>query len=460
MWRTLLVCALALISPLSGRAAEKPDAAQIVIRMTVKPMPAPKPALKYQLLPELREMNPGNPIQAYAKCFAEQHNFFFSKDVAEKRELWQKLPLKDLPVSEMQYYKTYRGRGPLGLADQAARLDTPDWQILIPLKNEGLHLLLPDVQQLRTLAGALKVRFRLELAEGRLDDAFVTAKTMLALSRHMGEHPSLIGELVAIAIASLTLETVDEFIQQPGCPNLFWALTDLPSPFIDLRKGSQADRLMLEKEFALLNEREPMTDEQLHKVIEHYSELIRGFGNTNAKELKKAETWMRERLGNEDYLRAARQRLIEYGLNEDAVAKFPKLQVFLLDQGREVKIWRDELNKALALPYWQASRILDAAPRLQIDTNYLFFGTLPIKVKHAQARLDQRLALLRCVEALRLYAAEHNDSLPEKLDDIPLPLPVDPATGKPFRYKVESGTAHLEGANLVIPVRYEVTIAK
>ena len=70
------------------------------------------------------------------------------------------------------------------------------------------------------------------------------------------------------------------------------------------------------------------------------------------------------------------------------------------------------------------------------------------------------IALLCCVEALRMYAAEHDGKLPARLDDIPLPLPVDPATGKPFIYKVDGKTAHLDGAPLDSQIRYEVTIGK
>ena len=62
------------------------------------------------------------------------------------------------------------------------------------------------------------------------------------------------------------------------------------------------------------------------------------------------------------------------------------------------------------------------------------------KVRRAQGRLEQRIALLRHVEALRLYAAEHDGTLPAKLSDIAVPLPVDPFTGKPFRYEVEGAT--------------------
>jgi hypothetical protein len=68
--------------------------------------------------------------------------------------------------------------------------------------------------------------------------------------------------------------------------------------------------------------------------------------------------------------------------------------------------------------------------------------------------------LLRCVEAVRIYAAEHDGKLPARLDDVRLPLPVDPATGKPFTYKLDGKTAHLHGEPLVVQVRYEVTIAK
>jgi hypothetical protein len=67
-------------------------------------------------------------------------------------------------------------------------------------------------------------------------------------------------------------------------------------------------------------------------------------------------------------------------------------------------------------------------------------------VRIAQARLDQRIALLRHIEALRMHAAEHNGTLPAKLADISVPLPVDPVTGKPFRYEVTGNTAHLRGS--------------
>src|SRR5262249_17313104 len=155
--------------------------------------------------PELREINPGNPIHEYTRCFAEQYNFWRNKDAVANREKWQSMPLRDLPVKEIRQAGYGRDQGPLRYADAAARLETPDWQILLRLKREGIGTLLPDVQGLRELAAALKVRFRVEIAERHFDDAVSTAKTMLSLSRHFNEHPTLIGNLVGIAIGTIAL---------------------------------------------------------------------------------------------------------------------------------------------------------------------------------------------------------------------------------------------------------------
>ena len=89
------------------------------------------------------------------------------------------------------------------------------------------------------------------------------------------------------------------------------------------------------------------------------------------------------------------------------------------------------------------------------------------KVRLAQGRLEQRIALLRHVEALRIFAAENGGKLPTKLEEIKLPLPVDPYTGKPFRYAKVGETAHLRGSPPIgqqdVPafnLHYEITIRK
>src|SRR5207253_6822071 len=103
----------------------------------------------------------------------------------------------------------------------------------------------PEMQKMRELIWALKVRFRGEVAARRFDDALATAKTMFAIARHLGEHPTLIGDMVGMAAAFIAIDPLEEMLQQPGCPNLYWALTILPHSLVSTDKAVQGERILL-----------------------------------------------------------------------------------------------------------------------------------------------------------------------------------------------------------------------
>jgi hypothetical protein len=481
--RTSLVCALLLSCAGLSFAGDSKQPERTVIRLNVSPMAEPLPALRYQLLPELREMHAGNPIQGYLICFMEQNHFFHSKQAVEKREKYQSMPLAELPLEELKDY----GGSALKQADYAARLTTPDWQILHKLKRDGINLLLPEVQQLRSLAAALKVRFRAEVAEKRFDDAVRTAKTMLALARHLGEHPTLIAELVGVAVAYLALGPLEEMIGQPGCPNLYWALTQLPEPFIDLRHGVQGERAFLSVELALLDDSKPMTPADLDRVVKKVQRLLEVPGGEFRKDKGGVEPWLAARAKDEAVLRAARRRLVELGVPAERVKRFPARQVLLVAERRAAEVERDDAMKLMPLPHWRLQALLGSRLTTSGTTHVaggsvggasgrpvvrqsstLFTDFIPgvVNVHRAAARLQQRLALLRHVEALRLYAAGHG-KLPPKLADLEVPLPVDPMTGKAFSYHQGGTKATLRGTPprgaekiAVYNMVYEVTLRK
>ena len=240
MPRTFCWLVAIVVIALPCRADEIISGSETLIRLRVSPAPAPKPALKYQLLPELAEMNPGNPVQGYMKCFMEQQKFFFDKAAFDRREKLLAMPLKELQGQDMLEY----GGFPLTQADWAARLDTPDWQVLLKIKSDSFALLVPELQEIRLLANPLKVRFRSEVASGRFDRAMHTAKTMFAMARHLGEHPTLIGTLVGLSMANSAIGPLEELIEQPGSPNLYWALTALPAPLVSVEMGARIRALV------------------------------------------------------------------------------------------------------------------------------------------------------------------------------------------------------------------------
>ena len=142
--------------------------------------------------------------------------------------------------------------------------------------------------------------------------------------------------------------------------------------------------------------------------------------------------------------------------------------MILLDEKREYEVRFDDIMKTTTLPAWQAEALVARSrsgrePALLADA----FVEGIYGVRRKQARLEQRIALLRHVEALRLHAAEHDGKLPASLSEVAVPLPEDPFTGKPFRYDVTGNTAHLRGnppsgeeKNREFNVHYEVTLQK
>jgi len=431
-----LLAGFALVT-LSVQADPTVTSTETIVRFNAQPMKAPTPSLRYMLLPELREMTPGNPIPNFLKCMLDV-------DPATGQEIF--------------------GRATLRQADRAARMDKPDWQLLLKAKTDGIGLLLPDVQKMRGLAVALQTRFRDEVAADRFDDAIVTAKTMFAMSRHMGENPTLIGDLVGIAIANVTIVPLEEMLERPGCPNLFWALTALPNPLVSLESGLQGERVLFYSELRDLDDQAPMKPQPLKKLLAHI-DTIRMIASDSGKSEVSTRAWIDARINDEAKLKAARERLVEAGIAADRLATFPADQIVLLDEKREYEARRDEAMRIMYFPAWQVETQF-AALKYSKDP-ILFDGFVPalIKVRLAQARLEQRFGLLRHVEALRMYAAEHNGKLPSALTDISVPLPTDPFTGKPFRYNLDGATAHIRGTspkgeeqNPGFNVHYEMTI--
>jgi hypothetical protein len=86
------------------------------------------------------------------------------------------------------------------------------------------------------------------------------------------------------------------------------------------------------------------------------------------------------------------------------------------------------------------------------------------KVYLLMNRLSRHIAVLQCVEAIRLYASSHDSKFPETLSDVTdIKIPVDPVTKKPFSYKRAGSEAILEletiqGSDGRDTVRYELKL--
>jgi hypothetical protein len=445
-----LTCLTLLLVAATAAPAQPPSEAE-PIKLTLSPAAAPSPALKHTLLPELMDQTPGNAALEYYRAFSPE----WWTNIRQPK-VWEKItdslqtPFKDFPRKEMAWIANLRM---LEQVDRAARREYVDWGMAERLRRDGINLLLPEIQSLRQIATLLAVRARLEIAEGRFDKAVYTLQTGLALAHHTGEGVILIQDLVGMAMAQLMIAPLEELIQQPGAPNFYWALTDLPRPFFDLRKALQGEKLWASGTIPELYtlETTQLAPEQQQKLLQFVG------GGVDALFGRKPDwkpNWNNHLIGTLLVLHAypqAKQALIAEGRKPEEVEALPALQVVLIHSLHVYQRLQDDLYKSYGLPYWEARPLMvQADQRFRQARSRLegmpFIDFLPAiqKVVVASVRTDRRIAALRCVEAIRIYAAAHDGKLPAALETIKeVPIPLDPMTGKAFTYRVNGERATL-----------------
>jgi hypothetical protein len=472
MLRCAAVLPLVPLAVALGAAAPPPDAPPVpTVAMSLHPAAEPQPALRYTLLPAVAELETGNAATLYHRVLAGEINFLMQPGVAVQVDNWLKTPIKDLPRAEVRGLVA----GPqLRELDVASRQSYCDWEFLNKLRRGGYSTLFGEIQKIRQIPQWLGARARLEMADGKPEQALETVKSILALARHLGEHPSVIGNLVGLAIAQIALNQLDDLVQQPGCPNLYWALTNLPSPLVDLRRGLQSEKLVLrevEFEGLLKNADAPLTPAQLQLCLDRLDKL-RQISAVEGQNVPPAPVRQELAAREARELPAARAHLIAQGHSAAHVDSLPPQQVVLLYELFKFEKAQDDALKLAGLPFWQGREGLKTFEQSVKDRNGPHSASVfapmwlnPHRVRQGQARVERRIAALRVVEAVRLYAAAHDGKLPAALKDLPVPVPTDPFTGRDFEYRLGDNKATLEGptpagevSNLGNTLRYELTI--
>jgi hypothetical protein len=292
----------------------------------------------------------------------------------------------------------------------------------------------------RELARLISLRCRLELAEGKFEDARGSLRAGLTLARQIGEGDILIQDLVAIAIATIMLGRVEEWVQVPGSPNLYWALTELPRPLIDVRRSMRVELNTIYRSFPALRElkAKKLSADEARVLVDKFFQAFAKF--TTDVKAGGGPAWMPKLATTAlalKYYPAAKKALIARGRTEKEVAAMPVLQVVALSYLEDYDRTRDDILKWLAVPPWQAHAELEkldqAVRRDMHESGNVILGLLMpalVKVYHAQLRTERYVAGLRAAEAIRLHIARHGRP-PAKLADLTeVPLPTDPFTGK------------------------------
>jgi hypothetical protein len=476
MHRTITTLSLSLVAMLAvvvarHRVAAQDDDKPPVHKIVARPAAEPVPALRYQLLPTLLELKPGNAALLYSKIFVPR-NMNRSKEDSERAEKiyeWLSTPLDQLPRSEVRAALS-RDDYELDQVAMAARRDYCDWEL--PIRDgRPWEIQLPEAQGTRTIARALAARARLAIAEGRYDDAIRDLQTGFAVGRHIAAGPTLVNGLVGVAICTMMLDQVETLMQAPGAPNMYWALMALPRPMIDLRTAMQFEMQWIAFAFPQLNDADApgRTADQWQRIIAEIQETARGF---SAEGKAGWEKGVLAAAAAVKIYPEAKKYLVDQGRSAEDVAAMPVGQVLAIYTRDKFLRLRDDQYKWSFVPYAQRGEGVDrseeAIQRAAREPDLFHFDAILSAVNAASMatlRLDRRIAALAVLEGLRMHAANNGGQLPERLADVTVaPALADPIAGQPFVYRREGNTAKLDAPDLgrrnpVYDVQhYELTI--
>lgn len=491
--------AIVLVAVVPAAADRPPQRGEVEeIHLLLHPAEAPVPALEIQLLPPLLEQAPGNAALLYGKAFLLMSQVDLDEEGIDRVAQWLERPLDDMPPEEViDTLDPFHDA--VHYAEMAARRSRCDWQMPIHEEENIYGFLLPELSAARNLGRVIAVRARLHIARHDYGAALECLQTGYAMSRHVAEQPVIVSGLVGLAIAETMTDQVQEVIQRPDVPNLYWSLTAMPRPMIDLNRALRLESVGIYLLFPEFEEakRHDLPPEHWRGLLGEIIERIRSFSETAEgerpqqidldelirkvypaarRELLERRRWFererREIIDRIDELEQEIRELHESGEHKQA----EELQRHLdelrehAEPGRDIEDMsppevvathifetydelRDEMFKWFYVPYWQAqeamhraeTQLREAAGRREVVPLAGMFLPAVSRCRFVAVRFERRIAALRCVEAIRLYAALHDGRLPGSLEEIKeVPLPINPVTGKPFPYHLDGETAVLE----------------
>ena len=218
-----------------------------IVELTLHPVKATEAAQKYRLLPKAEELTDADAVPLYEKAIQLSPLDYN----VEQIEQWLKIPLDKLPhqqvQSTLQQFKTI-----MQLLGQAAKCKQCNWPYM---EEDEEDTLLENLKKYRRIVFILELQANLQIAQGQLDMALGTIQTGLAMAKHLGDGPNLLQGMVGVAISARMMRPLEQFIQRSDAPNLYWALQNLPKPFIDMTERTVLESPETRKNMHLLMNR-------------------------------------------------------------------------------------------------------------------------------------------------------------------------------------------------------------
>ena len=445
-----------------------------VRKLTITPAPESIPALKYVLLPSVLDCTPGNAASQYSRVLLLMEDQQ-DEEMSEKLGQWGEKDFQFDDASAAEARKTLRSLDPvMNELAAACRRTSCVWAPPFREGQDPFAVLFPELKGYQELIRIPRANIRLALYEGRTDDAIQMLQTGFAFARDVGSGPTLIYGLLGISFTRMLAEELEDLVQRPDAPNLYWALSAMPRPLVDMRPALETERHTLNYWIPALRTLDMQQDDpaywqsQLDEICRYLRECT-GFSEPQGG--FRAALAMYALKG---YPKAV-DYMVSKGYTREEVATMHSARTLATAVIEPYREQRDNAFKWLYLPYSEACEGMEAWERefqqKGRDAEVFSLASLLLPTLSfasvAVAREQRDIELARTIEAVRMYAALHNGQLPRSAEDITeVPFPTDPFTGKPFELTGDGDTVVIQSLPLLARdakrhgLRVEIRLAK
>lgn len=431
-----------------------------IIEMKVSPAAEPDPIFSRRLTHLPDHLVPGNAATQYLQSMVGLQSTWrnVEKEFGDPVYEWSgyDVPSDQIPIEKLRQASAKFDRIIQQNIARATVRRGCDWGYgFEELKGSMVYgVALNGLQDTRSISRVLAMQTKLAVLESRFDDAIDLMRMNYRLAENVGGIRMLVGSLVAFAEVGITNSSMIDFIAAEDSPNMYWALTELPRPMVDLRGAFRYEFRSALRAFPELAE----ADTANHSADE-WSRMVQDIPRA-AMELTYSGAdkpfgmkFLPVTAGVLSYS-SAKERLIQSGMAAAKVEQMAVGQVLLIDGKREYLRLADLYEKEIYLPFpgshKRADKVEKMLAKVQMEINSLgkILGgmLLPAVQQLSQAgkRTQRDIDALRVIEALRMHAAIAG-KFPENLSEVKVVyVPLNPATEKPFEYRLEGDTAVLE----------------
>lgn len=459
--------------PIAAQEAHSTDQTEVeahgarVLKLT--PAGEPSPALRYRFWPDRFEMQPGNAFVRFQRAILLMKNAMDNSkangswsDVAR----WIETPIEDFPTDSVREFLTTYQEG-IAEAHEARLLRDSEYDLGAEnLRGaRALDLPLPEIQEMRSLARLLQLQVRLQVAEGKIDEAIETLQVGFRLGEATGQAADfLIARLVGLTITSNMLKEVETCIQHKDCPNLYWALATLPPTSSEVEESIAFESAILVRYFPELDN---LPDEglpaetwrqRLTKTLINLNKIEDNTFLAKPEEEQDNEVAMRLGMTILALSESSRRQLVDDGISEGRVSKMSPEEIVVRATASSLKKVQDDLFKWTLIPkemrpyylrYAEARLPFMSKTNIADSIAKAFLPAISPTLSLGE-RVNLKIAELATIESIRNHIFVMKQ-LPEQIDiwNVANPLsllPVwpDPISGNQFSYqKLDNSSAEL-----------------